>query len=202
MTRVTGQPVDRIMRSYVEQPGAPVLSVRDASARARNSEIASAQERFVGTPGRVRRRRRRGRCRCASRPPTGQPRCEVIDRREQTFTADGCAQRVRQCRQPRLLLHRVHAGRPCARCRPARPGSKPVERISLLGDEWWMVRGGPPRHRRLSRPRGAVWPATTPRRSPKRSRRGSTFIAASIVGRRRAAAALTRRGFATGSARR
>ena len=32
VTRVTGKPVDRIMRSFVDQPGAPVLSVRSPCA--------------------------------------------------------------------------------------------------------------------------------------------------------------------------
>ena len=52
MTRVTGRPIDRILQSYVEQPGAPVLTV-ETSCTGTNSEIAVSQTRFAGTPERV-----------------------------------------------------------------------------------------------------------------------------------------------------
>src|SRR5687768_12717671 len=77
VTRVTGRPVDRIMRSFVEQPGAPVLAIRNKCV-AGASEVSVAQSRFLGSPG-------------ASAPaqtwtlPTcfksgdGAPRCELIE---------------------------------------------------------------------------------------------------------------------------
>ena len=68
VTRVTEKPVNRIMRSFVDQPGSPMLSVRTACV-AGKTRVTVRQQRFVGTPGRpgagARRRRSRGPCRCA-----------------------------------------------------------------------------------------------------------------------------------------
>ncbi len=50
VTGVTGRPIDRIMQSFVEQPGAPVVSVR-TKCTGTTTEIALAQERFIGAPG-------------------------------------------------------------------------------------------------------------------------------------------------------
>ena len=48
---------------------------------------------------------------------------------------------VRQCRQPRLLLHRLHR-RHRGQFAKNPASLTAAERISLLGDEWWMVRAG------------------------------------------------------------
>src|SRR3989338_6984553 len=48
MASVTGRTVDRILRGYVEQAGAPVVSVAMRCA-GRRTELTLAQQRFVGT---------------------------------------------------------------------------------------------------------------------------------------------------------
>ena len=50
VARVTGKPVDRIMRSFVDQMGAPVLSVRNSCSQ-NKTEIDLKVNRFLGTPG-------------------------------------------------------------------------------------------------------------------------------------------------------
>jgi aminopeptidase N len=139
MTLVTGRPVDRVMQSYVEQAGAPVLSLV-SSCTGTNSEIALSQERFAGTPG-------------ASVPPhtwtvpvcfkanDGQPRCEVLDRPRQTFTASGCAN-VFANADGRGYYFTEYTPAAVRALSASVAGLKPVERLSLLGDEWWMVRAG------------------------------------------------------------
>jgi aminopeptidase N len=49
MTRVTEKPVNRIMKSFVEQPGAPLLTVKTRCVGGA-TEVSIAQSRFVGTP--------------------------------------------------------------------------------------------------------------------------------------------------------
>jgi len=139
MTRVTGRPIDRIMQSYVEQPGAPVLSVA-SKCTGTNSEITVSQARFVGTPG-------------GSAPPQtwtvpvcfkandGQPRCEVLDRPKQTFTAEGCSNIFANADSRGYYLTE-YAPAAVRALSASVAGLKPSERISLLGDEWWMVRAG------------------------------------------------------------
>ena len=50
MTRVTEKPVNRIMKSFVEQPGAPMLTVQDRVRRTAPLKWRSATARFIGTP--------------------------------------------------------------------------------------------------------------------------------------------------------
>ena len=73
MTRVTGKPVDQILKSFVDQPGIPLLSVESIDSGG-STEIKLTQQRFWLTPAVGRdRRRRRGRCRSASsRDPTSR----------------------------------------------------------------------------------------------------------------------------------
>jgi aminopeptidase N len=137
VARVTGRPVDRIMRSYVEQPGAPVLSVRNTCV-GDSSEITVAQSRFLGSPA-------------ESIPPQtwtvpacfksgeGAPRCELIDRPQQTARAGGC-HNVFANADARGYYFSEYTPEAVRALGRSASGLKPVERLSLLGDEWWMVR--------------------------------------------------------------
>jgi aminopeptidase N len=139
MARVTGRPIDKIMQGYVTQPGAPMLSL-DVKCAGASSEITVSQERFIGIPN-------------ASAPPQtwtvpacfkatdGQPRCEVLDRPRQTVTAGGCAN-VFANAEGRGYYFTEYSPAALRGLMTNAGGLKPAERISLLGDEWWMVRGG------------------------------------------------------------
>jgi aminopeptidase N len=140
VARVTGRPVDRIMRSYVDQPGVPLLSVRNRCVGG-NTEITLTQQRFVGTPGAPP---------LASEPWTvpvcfkandGRARCEVFDRREQTFDAAGCNNVFANADALGYYFsdYSPEAVRALAR---SAAGLSPAERLSLLGDESWMMRSG------------------------------------------------------------
>jgi aminopeptidase N len=139
VARVTGRPVDRILRSYVDQPGAPVLAIRNACT-AGSSQISISQSRFAGGPG-------------ASVPAqtwtlpvcfktsAGAPRCEVIDSPTQTAQAAGC-ERVFANADARGYYFSEYTPEAARALGERADGLTPVERLSLLGDEWWMVRAG------------------------------------------------------------
>jgi aminopeptidase N len=139
MTASTGRPADRIMQSFVEQPGAPVLSVGTKCTGA-TTEIALRQERFIGAPD-------------ATPPPQvwtlpvcfkandGQPRCEVISEREHPVSASSCNNVFANAQSRGYFFTEYPPERVRGLGRSA-PGLEPVERLGLLGDEWWMVRGG------------------------------------------------------------
>jgi aminopeptidase N len=136
---VTGKPVDRILRSFVDQPGPPVLSVR-TSCSAGTTQVVATQARFFGTPGPA-----------APTPQTwtfpacgkvvGFPgnRCEVVEAPTQTVAIPICEPMFANADAKGYYFTeytpdhvRILAGAPLA----------PVEKLSLLGDEWWMVRAG------------------------------------------------------------
>ncbi|MEQ1573443.1 MAG: M1 family metallopeptidase [Vicinamibacterales bacterium] len=143
VARVTGKPVDRIMKTYIDQAGVPVVSVRESCVSG-NTVLNVRQERFVGTPG---------------APPAsaaqlwavpvcfqpiggGAPRCEVVDKREQTFTVPGCSVLIFSNAASRGYY--FSEGSPEAVRALARTAGAlaPSERLGLLGDEWWMARAG------------------------------------------------------------
>jgi puromycin-sensitive aminopeptidase len=141
MTRVTGRPIDRIMQGYVEQPGAPVVSIRSRCAGTQN-ETTLEQERFIGVPGaRVQSDQRWTIPVCLRTANATAPRCEVLDEPRETFRSPGCGAVVANAdaRGYYFTEYTPDAvgvlARTTARLRP-------VERIALLGDEWWMVRAG------------------------------------------------------------
>ena len=140
MTRVTGQPIDRVMQSYVEQPGVPVVSARTRCTGA-NTEITLSQRRFIGTPATGAPSTQTWTTPVCARGNDGRPICEVLERRQQTLSAQGCADVFANAdsRGYYLTEYSPEAVRTLTR---NASGLKPVERISLLGDEWWMVRGG------------------------------------------------------------
>jgi aminopeptidase N len=137
MARGTGRPIDRIMRSYVGQPGVPVLSVQTRCTGS-TTDITLAQQRFVGTPGASAPAAQTWAMPACFKANDGQPRCEVLDGPTQTLSAPGCANVFANADGRGYFTE-------CARHRPrtlARVEGRlqPVERLSLLGDEWWMVR--------------------------------------------------------------
>jgi aminopeptidase N len=139
VARVTGKPVDRIMRSFVDQIGAPVLSVRSSCSQ-NTSEIDFTVARFIDTPG------------SSPAPQTwtlpvalkvanGQMKYELIDRPERTLRVQGCSATFANAESRGYYLTDYTADTVGQFAKnPARLTA--AERISLLGDEWRMVRAG------------------------------------------------------------
>ena len=69
----------------------------------------------------------------------GQPRCEVLDQPRQTFTANGCSN-VFANADSRGYYFTEYTSAAVRALSASVGGLKPIERIGLLGDEWWMVR--------------------------------------------------------------
>jgi aminopeptidase N len=139
MTASTGRPVDRIMQSFVEQPGAPVLTVR-AQCTGTTTEIGLRQERFIGAPTATAAGQTWTLPVCF-KANDGQARCEVIAEREHTVSAPACNNVFANAHGRGYYFTEYPPDTVRGLGRSA-PGLEPVERLSLLGDEWWMVRGG------------------------------------------------------------
>jgi aminopeptidase N len=142
ITRATGKPVDRIMNSFVDQAGAPLLSVR-TSCREGIGEISMSQSRFVGTPQAADARAAADQAwvlPVCFRTGSEVPRCQVVDRARQAISTTGCEPVFANAGRGYYVTdYSSDIVRALARgvSRLAGP-----ERISLLGDEWWMVRSG------------------------------------------------------------
>ena len=144
MAAATGTPIDRILPSFVNQAGAPMLSV-SMRCEGNKTLVQLAQRRFFSDPE----------LRKAASPDLWQvpvcmkmggdtghsaPQCQVVSAREQTLTLEGCAPWIfanagargyyRVSYSPELL-HSLGAHL---------QELTPAERILLLGDEMGMVR--------------------------------------------------------------
>ena len=138
MARVTGQPIDRILQSYVEQPGVPVLSVA-SKCNGTTDSVALSQERFVERPEPAASRQAWTVPVCFA--SAGQPRCELLDRPMQTFTVNGCSNVFANAGARGYYFTEYTPA--AVRAFSANVAAlEPVERVSLLGDEWNMVRAG------------------------------------------------------------
>jgi aminopeptidase N len=139
VTRVTGKPVDRIMRSFVDQIGAPVLTVRSSCSQNMN-QIELRVGRFMGTPG-ASPAQQTWTLPVALKMANGQTKYELIDRAERTIKVDGCGAIFANA-DSRGYYFTDYTADTVGRFAKSPSSLNQAERISLLGDEWWMVRAG------------------------------------------------------------
>ncbi len=145
MTRVTEKPVNRVMRSFVDQPGAPVLSVRTRCVGG-NTQVTVRQRKFEGAPAAGPAAKPAASSQPWSLPVcvatgTGQPTCQLVSAATETFTATGCGAAFVNADARGYYFTEYEPEAITALATRTPPLSAP-ERISLLGDEWRTVRAG------------------------------------------------------------
>jgi len=150
VARVTGKPVDRIMKPYIEQSGVPVVKIETKCA-GNATELALHQERFVGMAALdVARGKRRLKRQFAAVDHTrmlqdgGEP-ATVRDPRppgRESVAVELCRRRRRQRERRGYYFSEYSPEDARAIARTARGSLVAAERLSFLGDEWWMVRAG------------------------------------------------------------
>ena len=140
VTRVTEKPVNRIMKSFVEQPGAPMLSVRTRCVGG-NTEVSVKQQRFVGAPGAPAAAPQAWTVPVCVKTAAGPAACTIVTEAEQTIRAPGCGAAMVNA-DARGYYFTEYEPAAVAALAARMPPLTSVERISLLGDEWRMVRAG------------------------------------------------------------
>jgi puromycin-sensitive aminopeptidase len=135
--------VDRIMKPFIEQTGVPVVKI-DAQCQGSATSVALHQERFVTLGG---------------APPSSSPlwavpvcfktsggstqQCDLLERRDQTASLPACSANVFSNANGRgYYFSEYPPEKVLAIARTARSSLAPAERLTLLGDEWWMTRAG------------------------------------------------------------
>jgi len=143
VARVTGKPVDRVMKPFIEQPGVPVVKI-DAQCQSNTTNVGLHQERFVTLGGTtpsgsplwavpV----------CFKTPGTTTQQCNLLERPDQTVTLPACSANVFGNANGRgYYFSEYLPQKVLAITSTARTSLAPAERLTLLGDEWWMVRAG------------------------------------------------------------
>jgi len=148
MAAVSGKPVDRILPTFINQPGAPLLEVSISCVNNR-SQIDISQQRFFLDPALADAPRTRSSERwqipvCVKTGSPGAGGCDLIADNKQTlslgnscvpwaFANAGAQGYYRTAYSPEML--RALAPR-------LQEALTPPERLSLAGDEWALVRAG------------------------------------------------------------
>jgi len=143
MTRVTGKPVDQIMKTYVDQTGAPVLSVRTSCSQG-NTDVTITQQRFFGSPEATAPSSSSSQVWtvpvCFTQP--GQaPRCELMKDTTHTFRAPGCGTTFING-ESRGYYFSEYTPEAALALGRAIGTLKAPERVTLVSDEWRMIRAG------------------------------------------------------------
>jgi hypothetical protein len=128
------------MKTYVDQTGAPVILVRGEGT----NELTLTQQRFYGSPEARRRRRRprsSGRFPCCISRQGQEPRCELM--KEPTLRIPD-RRRDRRSSTPRVRGYYFSEYGPTRCCQLGKNAGalKAPERVTLVGDEWRMIRAG------------------------------------------------------------
>ena len=140
MTRTTEKPVNRIMRSFVDQPGAPVLSARSRCV-GDVTEITIRQQRFAALGATTEPTPQVWTLPVCIKTGAGPATCALVSEREQTLRAPGCGAAVLNADARGYYLTEYEPPAVIALGKRVPPLTAP-ERIGLLGDEWRMVLAG------------------------------------------------------------
>jgi aminopeptidase N len=136
MARVTGRPIDRMIRSFVDQEGAPLLTIRQ-SCGGKSSDVALTQSRLLIGPEQSSEPRTWTLPACL-RPGDGKARCEVVEKPAQTATVNGC-EPVFANADARGYYVSEYTPEAVQALAKRTPALTRVERLSVANDEWWLA---------------------------------------------------------------
>ena len=142
IARVSRQPVDAIMSSYVMQPGAPIVSVNSRCVNNATAVTLTQQRYFYDETRMFENNDELWTVPvCLRQGAAGKAACELLGKKQQQFTLPGCGSWVlsnadaegdyRSSYQPQAMA---------ALTRDAETALTPGERIMLLADAWASVR--------------------------------------------------------------
>ena len=133
------KPVDLVMKSFVDQPGVPVVNVKVECA-GNTGSVAISQERYV----------REGAAPAGAlwtipvciRTPDGKTACRVVSEKATTIPLDSCPAWVMPNAGARGYYRMGFSPEMLRAIAPHVETLEPSERIALLDDEWALVRAG------------------------------------------------------------
>ena len=138
----SGKPVDRIMGTFVLQPGVPQLDVTTTCAGNRVS-VTLRQSRFL-LDGSASEGHERWQIPVCLKSPGSAPSCVLMTETTQTFPIDqSCGPWIFANAGGRGYYRTAYTGDALkALSRDVQPSLTPAERLSLVADEWALVRAG------------------------------------------------------------
>jgi aminopeptidase N/puromycin-sensitive aminopeptidase len=140
---VSGKPADKVMSSFVANPGIPIIS---ADINCGQSEVTLHQQRFF-----LNSQASTGNnemwtmpvCLAGVSASDGKPQCELLTRKEQTFKLDHCPAAAFLNAGGRGYYRSAYSSQAMSSLMPkVETALTPVERLALVDNEWALVRAG------------------------------------------------------------
>ena len=144
--KTSKKPVDKIMPTWVQQAGAPIVNVK-AQCSGNSTDVSLSQQRYYFDRAKFEAANDQlwqiPLCLKGSASPQAAPRCQLLTRKESTFTLAGCSNWV-LANAGATGYYRVGYQPDAVRALAADAESKltPAERISVQNDIWASVRVG------------------------------------------------------------
>jgi aminopeptidase N len=144
--KTSKKPVDAIMPNWVQQPGAPIINVK-AQCSGNSTNVALSQQRYYFDRAKFETPNEQlwqiPLCLKGSSSSNAAPKCELLSKREASFTLPGCSNWV-LANAGATGYYRVGYEPGAVRALAADAESKlsPAERISVQSDVWASVRVG------------------------------------------------------------
>jgi aminopeptidase N len=144
--KTSKKPVDKIMPTWVQQAGAPMVNVQ-AQCSGNSTNVQLSQKRYYFDPAKFESPNEQlwqiPLCLKGSANNSGAPKCELLSQREATFTLPGCSHWV-LANAGAAGYYRVGYQPEAVRALAADAETKlsPAERISVQNDIWASVRVG------------------------------------------------------------
>ncbi len=149
LAKVSGKPVERMLASFIDQPGAPLVTSSSRCVDGRTS-VTLTQQRFFLDPKLL----AAGSPQLWTVPVCLRPladssratgaagECVLLSERSATFALAGCAPTVLVNAGARGYYRTGYAPEELRRVAAATPTLSPAEQVTLLEDQWALVRVG------------------------------------------------------------
>ena len=141
--RTSKKPVDRIMPTWVKQPGAPIINVK-AQCAGNSTNVTLSQKRYYSDRLEFEKQNDQlWEIPLCMKGSSGATKCELLTKREETFTMPGCSTWV-DANANAAGYYRVGYDEGMVRALAADAEAKltPAERIDVQNDIWANVRIG------------------------------------------------------------
>ena len=140
VTRATGQPVERIMRSFVEQPGVPLVTV-GATCADNTTVVTLSQDRFLAAGSDLQSAARWSIPVCVgTRGDAAADRCALLDNEQESIRFPGCARWVVANSGAEGYFRTQYTPAALDRLSEANAALRPEERLMLIADTWALLR--------------------------------------------------------------
>ncbi|HEX8927187.1 MAG TPA: M1 family aminopeptidase, partial [Terriglobales bacterium] len=143
IAQTSGKPVDKIMKAFTEQPGAPLITVK-STCNAGHTQVTLHQDRYIADSKMI----------AAGSPQLwtvpvglrgsdGKPTYHLLTQREETFDVPGCSQWVDANAGARGYYRTSYDAQAFAKMRDeVDKAFSPEERLRLPSDAWALVQVG------------------------------------------------------------